>query len=42
MASFYVDDGVVYARDPAWLQSSFDVLINLFERVGLKTNTKKT
>ncbi len=41
MVSFYVDDGAFSARDPAWLPSSFDVLINLFECVGLKTNTKK-
>jgi hypothetical protein len=42
MVSFYVDDGVLSARDPVWLQSALDVLITLFEQVGLKTNTKKT
>jgi hypothetical protein len=42
MVSFYVDDGVLLARDPVWLQSAFDVLITLFEQVGLKTNTTKT
>ncbi len=42
MVSFYVDDGVLSARDPVWLQSAFDVLITLFEQVGLKTNTTKT
>ncbi len=31
MVSFYVDDGVLLARDPVWLQSAFDVLITLFE-----------
>jgi hypothetical protein len=42
MVSFYVDDGVLSARDPVWLQSTLDVLITLFEQVGLKMNTKKT
>jgi hypothetical protein len=42
MVSFYVDDGVLSARDPVWLQSAFDVLITLFEQVGRKTNTTKT
>ena len=30
------------AYDALWLQSSFDVLINLFERIGLRTNAEKT
>ncbi len=42
MVSFYVDDSVLLARDPVWLQSAFSVLITLFEQVGLKTNMKKT
>jgi hypothetical protein len=42
MVSFYVDDGVLSAREPVWLQSALDVLITLFEQVGRKTNTKKT
>ena len=42
MVSFYVDDGVLLVRDPVWLQSAFNILITLFEQVGLKTNTKKT
>ncbi len=42
MVSFYMDDGVLSARDPVWLQSVFDILIDLFERVSLKTNAKKT
>ena len=40
--AFFVDDGLVAARCPEWLQSSFDVLINLFERIGLRTNAEKT
>jgi hypothetical protein len=40
--AFFVDDGLVAARCPEWLQSSFDILINLFERIGLRTNAEKT
>ena len=42
MVSFYVNDGVLSAIDPVWLQSAFNVLITLFEQIDLKTNTKKT
>jgi hypothetical protein len=42
MVSFYVDDGVLSARDPMWLQSALSILITLFKQVGVKTNTKKT
>jgi hypothetical protein len=40
--AFFVDDGLVAARCPEWLQSSFDILITLFEWIGLWTNAKKT
>ena len=36
-----VDNGLVATRCPEWLQSSFDILINLFERIGHRTNAKK-
>jgi hypothetical protein len=39
---FYVDDGLIASHDPVWLQESFDVLIGLFERIGLFTNVAKT
>jgi len=39
---FFVDDGLVAARCPEWLQSSFNIFINLFERIGLRTNAKET
>ena len=42
VAVFYADDGLVAAREPKVLQDSFDILISLFERVGLETNTTKT
>ena len=41
-AIFYVDDTLVASRDPKTLQRAMDVLVALFERVGLRTNTKKT
>jgi hypothetical protein len=40
--AFFVDNGLVAARCPEWLQTSFDILITLFEQIGLRTNAKKT
>ena len=34
-ALFYADDGMVASSDPHWLQWAFNVLVGLFERVGL-------
>ena len=42
LACFCADDGLVLSRDPAVLQRAFDALTGLFDRVGLRTNTKKT
>jgi hypothetical protein len=39
---FYVDDAYLASRDPEFLQRALDILVNLFVRVGLETNTKKT
>jgi hypothetical protein len=39
--AFFVDDGLVAARSPEWLQSSFTILVNLFKRIGLRTNAAK-
>jgi hypothetical protein len=41
MVSFYMDKKVLSARDPVWLQSAFNILINLFKRVGLKNKCKE-
>ena len=41
-AIFYVDDMYLASRDPEFLQQALDVLVNLFARVGLETNVKKT
>ncbi len=38
----FVDNGLVAARCPEWLQSSFNILITLFERIGLWMNAEKT
>ncbi len=40
--AFFVDNGLVAARCPEWLQSSINILITLFERISLRTNAKKT
>jgi hypothetical protein len=42
LMAFYVDDGLVASRNPVWLQDSFDILIRLFEWIGLFTNAAKT
>jgi hypothetical protein len=42
LVAFYVNNGLIASRDPVWLQESFNVLIGLFERIGLFTNAAKT
>jgi hypothetical protein len=42
LVAFYVNDGFIASRDPGWLQESFDILIGLFEWIGLFTNASKT
>ena len=39
---FYADDSMVAFSDPRWIQWSFDTLVSLFDRVGLRTNVRKT
>jgi hypothetical protein len=39
---FYVDDAYLALRDAEFLQRALDLLVSLFERVGLETNTSKT
>ena len=39
---FFADDGMVASSDPRWLQGEFSSLVNLFDRVGLRTNVDKT
>ena len=41
-SKFYADDGLIENENPKKLQRDIEILCNLFERVGLKTNTKKT
>ncbi len=36
-----MDNGLVAARCPEWLQTSFNILITLFKLIGLWTNAKK-
>ena len=42
MTYFYVDDEVLSACNPVWLQSTFNVLFDLFKRVSFVMNAKKT
>ena len=42
LTCFYIDDGVLASADATFLQDAFDRLVDLFERVGLRTNTTKT
>jgi hypothetical protein len=39
---FFVDNRLVGSRDPVWLQSALNVLVILFESIGLRTNSDKT
>ena len=41
-AYFYVDDGLVVSTRLKRLQMVFDVLADLFNRVGLRKNTQNT
>ncbi len=42
IAAFFVDDGLAGLRNPVWLQSALQVLVILFESIGLRTNPDKT
>ena len=42
LVAFYVDDGLIASQYPVWLQESFDILVGLFEQIGLFTNAAKT
>ncbi len=41
-AIFYVDNAYLASRDAGFLQHALNILVNLFKRVGLWTNTLKT
>jgi hypothetical protein len=41
-AILYVDDAYLASWDAGFLQHALDILIDLFERVGIQTNTSKT
>jgi hypothetical protein len=41
-AIFYFNDAYLASRDAVFLQRALTLLVNLFERVGLQTNTTKT
>ena len=39
---FFVDNKLVGLRDSLWLQHTLDILVTLFESIGLQTNSDKT
>ena len=39
---FYADDGLIASRNHEWLQMAIECLSELFECMGLRTNTNKT
>ena len=41
-ALFYTDNSMVASSDPRWIQGAFSTLVSLFDRVGLRTNVRKT
>ena len=41
-ALFYAKNGVVTSTDTGWLQLEFDLMMELFDQVGLWTNVRKT
>ncbi len=41
IVAFFVDNGLVGLREPVWLQGALNVLVKLFESIGLRTNPDK-
>jgi hypothetical protein len=41
IVAFFVDGGLIGSRDPVWLEGALDVLVTLFESIGLRTNPDK-
>jgi len=42
MVAFYADDGLFAVWNHQWLQDALNVLVTLFQKVGLETNVDKT
>ena len=40
-AILYSDNRMLASTNPGWIQTAFDTMTGLFERVGLKTNIHK-
>ena len=41
MAVFYANNGMVVSSNPAWIQSAFNALVAIFNRLGLLNNIGK-
>ena len=42
LCMFYTDDGLLGYRDPEWLQSALNILIELSRQIGLAANVYKS
>ena len=40
-AILYSDNRMLASTNPGWIQTAFDTMTGLFDRVGLKTNIHK-
>ena len=40
-AFFNIDNSIVVSTDPVWLQTAFNILMVIFDQVGLRTNFQK-
>ena len=40
-AFFYAKNGMVTSTDRGWIHSAFDMLMGMFDLVGLRTNVRK-
>ena len=38
---FYADDGLLLSQHPKWIQVALNILIGLFQKIGLATNVAK-
>ena len=39
---FYTDGGIIGLKEPEWIQGAINVLIGIFQRVGLMANVTKS
>jgi hypothetical protein len=42
IVAFFVDDRLIRSRELVWLQSALNILVTIFESIGLRRNPEKT